>query len=77
MVWVQDVASFGYGVGEIEVMCAGDRDVETAVERIGLLGSELGVTMATEKGQLQSKVSVSLLSNRPAHHAALKEAGII
>eukprot|EP01044_Picomonas_judraskeda_P016451 COSAG03_NODE_2927_length_2350_cov_90.655709_2_plen_347_part_00 len=41
------------------------------------LGSELGVTMATEKGQLQSKVSKSLLSNRPAHHAALKEAGII
>jgi thiamine-triphosphatase len=107
----QDMSSFGYGIGEIEVMCAEASEVEAAAERIGLLGpsvshspliqlmtrihhdwlvtefkwmdgwvtlgSELGVTMATEKGQLQSKVSKCLLSNRPAHHAALKEAGII
>ena len=53
-------------------MCAEASEVESAAERIGLLGSDLGVTMATKKGELQSKVSVSLLTNRPAHHAALK-----
>eukprot|EP01043_Picozoa_sp_COSAG02_P065567 COSAG02_NODE_9936_length_2070_cov_2.313039_2_plen_72_part_00 len=71
------MSSFGYGVGEIEVMCAEASEVEKAAERIGLLGSELGVVMATKKGELQSKVSASLLSNRPAHHAALKEAGVL
>ena len=48
------MASFGYGVGEIEVMCAEVSEVEKTAERIGLLGIELGVTMAKEKGQLQS-----------------------
>jgi hypothetical protein len=71
------MSSFGYGVGEIEVMCAEASEVEPAAERIGLLGSELGVTMATKKGELQSKVSASLLSNRPAHYTALKEAGVL
>ena len=75
--WAQDMASFGYGIGEIEVMCADASEVEQAVERIGVLGSELGVAMATKKGQLESKVSTSLLSNRPAHYAALKQAGVI
>jgi hypothetical protein len=33
--------------------------------------------MASEKGQLSSKVSMVLMSERPEHYSALKQAGLI
>ena len=72
-----DVASFGYGVGEIELMCADGSEAEAAAERIGELGTRLGVEMATKKGELSSKVAMVLEAERPAQHKALKEAGVL
>ena len=77
LVHIQDMASFGYGVGEIEVMCADASEVKEAAASIGRLGTELGVSMASEKGHLSSKVSMVLMSERPEHYSALKQAGLI
>ena len=72
-----DTSSFGYGIGEIELMCKGEAEVASAAKRIGQLGEELGVVMAQHKGHLRSKVSMVLLKERPEHFAALVAGGVI
>ena len=58
-------------------MCADGDEAEAAAERIGELGTRLGVEMATKKGELSSKVAMVLEAERPAQHKALKEAGVL
>jgi hypothetical protein len=76
-----DQASFGdgttYGVGEIELMCASAVEVAHAAAKIDALGAKLALAMAAKKGQLRSKVSTILMRERPAHFAALTDAGVI
>ena len=45
-------------------------EAEAAAERIGELGTRLGVEMASQKGELSSKVAMVLEAERPAQYKA-------
>ena len=64
-------------MGELELICSSKEEVADATERIGQMGTSLGLTMAAVKGQLRSKVAMLLMTERPEHYSALVVAKVI